>query len=73
MIRVGAEIEPGISAAEASYRLRADIYLAEDLFSIGTEAMPFCGRFDGDGHWIHGKAFKARRYRRGLVPDGRLR
>ncbi len=55
MIRVGAEIEPGISAAEASYRLRADIYLAEDLFSIGTEAMPFCGRFDGDGHWIHGK------------------
>lgn len=53
MILEGAEIESGIPAAEASYRLRRDIQ-TEDWFSIGTEDTPFCGSFDGDGHHISG-------------------
>lgn len=55
MIQECGEIEPGVSAAEASYRLRNNVELGNYLFSIGTEEMPFCGKFDGDGHRINGK------------------
>lgn len=54
MIEEGAEIEPGVAAADASYRLRTNITI-DNWFFIGTEEMPFCGNFDGDGHWISGK------------------
>lgn len=56
MIRKGAEIEPGVAAAEASYRLRNDLKVG-DWFSIGTEQTPFCGNFDGDGKSISGRLF----------------
>lgn len=59
MIAEGAEIEPGISAASASYRLRNDIdflsrYDPVPVFYLGTEETPFRGSFDGDGHCIWG-------------------
>ena len=54
MIQERLEIESDISAAEASYRLRSNIELGTYWFSIGTEETPFCGNFDGDGHWIRG-------------------
>lgn len=54
MIKEGAEIEPGVAAAEASYRLRNDLDV-KDWFAVGTENMPFCGKFDGDGHSITGQ------------------
>lgn len=53
MIKEGAEIEPGVAAAEAAYRLRNNLEV-KDWFSIGTEQMPFRGSFDGDGHSITG-------------------
>lgn len=53
MIREGAEIESGVAAAEASYRLRNDLEV-KDWFFVGTDTMPFCGIFDGDGHYIKG-------------------
>ena len=55
MVQECAEIEPDITAAEASYRLRNNIEMGVDWFSIGTEETPFCGNFDGDGHRISGK------------------
>ena len=54
MIQERLEIESDISAAEASYRLRSNIELGTYWFSIGTEETPFCGNFDGDGHWTEG-------------------
>lgn len=54
MVIRGEEIEPGLPAAEASYRLRASLKLG-DWFSIGTEEMPFRGIFDGDGNSIGGR------------------
>ena len=59
LVAENAEIEPGVSAASASYRLRNDIdflsrYDPVPVFSIGTEERPFCGSFDGDGHCIWG-------------------
>ena len=52
MVQECAEIEPDITAAEASYRLRNNIEMGVSWFSIGTEETPFCGNFDGDGHRI---------------------
>lgn len=55
MVAEDTEIEPGIPAASASYRLRNDLYLnTENWFCIGTQESPFCGSFDGDGHCITG-------------------
>ena len=54
MIEDEVEIEPGVAAAEASYRLRQNLELW-DWFYVGTEEKPFCGSFDGDGHSISGK------------------
>ena len=59
MVREGEEIEQGVDAAEASYRLRDSLEM-QDWFSIGTQQRPFNGTFDGDGHYIKGK----------FVPDG---
>lgn len=55
MIEEKEEIEPGVAAAEASYRLRRNLKKMDDWFSIGTEETPFCGTFDGDGYDISGK------------------
>ncbi len=57
LIATGGEMEPGVPAASASYRLRNDIEFYSDpvpLFYLGTEEMPFRGSFDGDGHRIRG-------------------
>lgn len=49
------EIEPGVPAASASYRLRSDISLPPyQQFCIGTKENPFCGSFNGDGHLVDG-------------------
>lgn len=49
------EIEPGVPAASASYRLRDDICLTPyQEFCLGTKENPFCGSFDGDGHLVDG-------------------
>lgn len=56
MLREGEEAEPGVPAAEASYRLRNDMELGNDSwFCLGTEENPFRGAFDGDGHSIRGR------------------
>lgn len=56
MLREGTDVEPGISAASASYRLRNNIELESDYwFCLGTEENPFSGTFDGDGHSIQGR------------------
>lgn len=56
MIENGEEIEPGVPAATASYRLRRDMEMENNsLFSIGTKEKPFGGAFDGDGHRITGR------------------
>lgn len=59
LIAEDMEIEPGVPAASASYRLRQDLNLNRDpgyekLFCLGTEENPFCGSFDGDGKKIYG-------------------
>lgn len=59
LIAEGKDIEPGVPAASASYRLRENLYLNqhpgyENLFCLGTEENPFCGSFDGDGKYIKG-------------------
>lgn len=49
------EIEPGVPAAAASYRLRNDLKLdSYTNICLGTEENPFCGTFDGDGHFLEG-------------------
>ncbi len=56
LIENGEEIEPGVPAATASYRLRGDVEIGNNsLFSIGTKENPFGGVFDGDGHRITGR------------------
>lgn len=56
MLRDEAEVEPGVPAAEASWRLRNNVILDDDMwFCLGTEENPFCGSFDGDGHSIQGR------------------
>ena len=54
MIEEKEEVEPGVLASEASYRLRADLKMP-DWFCIGTEETPFAGIFDGDGKAVRGK------------------
>lgn len=54
MIEEKEEVEPGVLASEASYRLRADLEMP-DWFCIGTEETPFAGIFDGDGNAVRGK------------------
>lgn len=48
------EIEPGVPAASASYRLRNDLDTGSDWLYLGTAKTPFTGRFDGDGHYLAG-------------------
>ncbi len=49
------EIEPGVPAVSASYRLRADVvFYPYQSVCLGTEENPFCGSFDGDGHLVDG-------------------
>lgn len=56
LLREGMEVEQGVPAASASYRLRHDITLNPQMwFCLGTEEHPFCGSFDGDGHSIEGR------------------
>lgn len=56
LLREGEEVELGVPAAEASWRLRNNLTLDDDMwFSLGTEEHPFCGSFDGDGHSIQGR------------------
>lgn len=59
IIAENSEIEPGVPANTASYRLRQDIYICphpgyEKLFCLGTQKTPFGGSFDGDGHVLSG-------------------
>lgn len=49
-----AEIEAGVPAASASYRLRNDLDTGSDWLYLGTAKTPFTGRFDGDGHTLAG-------------------
>lgn len=56
LLREGSEIEPGVPAATAAYRLRNDLNLDSDRwFCLGTKEHPFGGAFDGDGHTIWGR------------------
>ncbi len=54
VIAHGGEIETGVRAAEASYRLQNNIILT-DWFTLGTNEYAFNGRFDGDNHSVTGK------------------
>ena len=54
MIENGKEIEEGVYAANASYRLTEDISIREDWVRIGNSQRTFHGIFDGDGHGING-------------------
>ncbi|MBO5056836.1 MAG: hypothetical protein J6C64_10860 [Lachnospiraceae bacterium] len=53
LIKENKEIEPGVLAAKARYRLQNNLYL-DDWFSLGTETFPFNGMLDGDNHRIFG-------------------
>lgn len=58
-VNAGKEIN-GVEAAEASYKLTADIDLSlvcgekmkKNWEPIGTDGQPFMGHFDGDGHEV---------------------
>lgn len=57
LIENDRDIEPGVPAATASYRLRNDLvidYYDYGVLSLGTEENPFYGSFDGDGHSLEG-------------------
>lgn len=60
LVKEGREVEPGISAAKASYRLTADIeldiyYTQENEYAVvGSKERPFQGLVDGEGHYISG-------------------
>lgn len=59
LIAKDAEIEPGVPAAAASYRLRHSISFFSygdtvSPFYLGTEESPFRGSFDGDGNRVTG-------------------
>lgn len=60
LVKEGREVEPGIAAAKASYRLTADIeldiyYTQENEYAVvGTKKRPFQGLVDGEGHYISG-------------------
>lgn len=53
MIENDQEIEPGIPAASASYRLRNDIEV-KNWTTLGSKEKPFSGKLDGDGNSIKG-------------------
>lgn len=56
MIADGEEIEPGVDAAAAFYRLRNDVEVSDCLL-IGSMKSPFYGSFLGDGYMITGVDF----------------
>lgn len=56
MIADGEEIEPGMDAAAAFYRLRNDVEV-RDCLLIGSMRSPFHGSFLGDGYMITGVNF----------------
>lgn len=56
MIADGEEIEPGVDAAAAFYRLRSDVEV-RDCLLIGSMKLPFHGSFLGDGYMITGVDF----------------
>ena len=56
MVANREEIEPGVDAATASYRLCNDV-VVRDRLKIGSRRSPFCGDFDGDGYKIIGEDF----------------
>ena len=56
MVAEGKEIEPGVDAASAFYRLCNDVEV-KDFFWIGSMKSPFYGSFLGDGHVITGVYF----------------
>ena len=53
MVANREEIEPGVDASTASYRLCNDVEM-RDEFQIGSRRTPFHGNFNGDGYWITG-------------------
>ena len=53
MVANREEIEPGVDAATASYRLCSDVEM-RDEFQIGSRRTPFHGNFNGDGYRITG-------------------
>lgn len=53
LVAFGGQIEAGVAAAKADYRLVDDLEL-DDWFWLGSESMPFRGSLDGDGHTISG-------------------
>lgn len=53
MVANREEIEPGVDAATASYRLCSDVEM-RDEFRIGSRRTPFHGNFNGDGYRITG-------------------
>lgn len=53
MVASREEIEPGVDAATASYRLCSDVEM-RDEFQIGSRRTPFHGNFNGDGYRITG-------------------
>lgn len=56
MVAEGKEIEPGVDAASAFYRLCNDVGV-KDFLWIGSEKSPFYGSFLGDGYVITGVYF----------------
>ena len=53
MVANREEIEPGVDAATASYRLCNDV-VVRDRLKIGSRRSPFLGDFNGDGYKIVG-------------------
>lgn len=64
MVANREEIEPGVDAATASYRLCNDV-VVRDRLKIGSRRSPFFGDFNGDGYKIVGDSnfFIATKYR----------
>ena len=56
MVANRVEIEPGVDAASASYRLCNDV-VVRDRLKIGSRRSPFLGDFNGDGYKITGEDF----------------
>ena len=56
MVANREEIEPGVDAAKASYRLCNDV-VVRDRLKIGSRRSPFLGDFNGDGYKIIGEDF----------------
>ena len=54
MQKLAAEVAGGNNCADSFFRLEADMTLTGEWTPIGTQAAPFAGHFDGDGHTISG-------------------